>query len=881
MLVSPPFRQLQHIMRIKHKVRSALSLAALTCTFGVALSSAAQAQQYITQNVCNMVNGGAIIRTTVFQPFIGSGTGLAASTFFGATRSLDTTTNTTTCFIPVANVGSNTLMGSLNQAIATSALISGANRSIVTIDYTIGASGPNATFDGAVSNSRRFVLMADGFMADGTTPQNRLPPSGPGPALVVQNANVFLRGNGEVRGDIVFSGAGSSVEVNFNEASPSTYEDYSIVVNGNIDASGATSSVELGMMHSTLNGNFTASDFDDVGVMGRGAIINGFVAAGEGNNDFTVRDDARILAGITAGDGNNTLLIQDSATVSGGITAGDGNNSVTLRGDSIIAGDVVFGDGSDTVILEENTDISGVSVFNGGDGLLATDGFVDRIIFDNASHSSAQNIDGSRLLEWEEVHFVNGSTVNLSGALEVGDASDTSTGIFVSSGARLNFLSNPVITGNIHNSSLVSAQDGNAGSILTVNGNYLGTGQLLVDADLSNGSADRLVISGDVDGASITTIVVNNISAGASGGDVLIVSVDGNLSETNFQLDGGSITSGIWVYNLVTDPNAVLLKAQANSIGAVYETAPSVLLSGFTSLPTLEQRVGQRQWVLRGDNAVDGVWLRLHGEHARVEPAVSDSVARWNSNSFGLQFGADIVAAESDAGFWVLGVTGQYGTVNAGITNALGAGNISASGYGLGATATWHGYAGTYLDLQGQANWISANYDTAAHGVLASSRNATAYALSAELGHRVALDDNRALVPQAQLSWGQVSGGSFTDSQGNDVNLGTNSRTIGRIGLAYEYRPDGVTSGQNGSDEQMVYGIANILHDFSSPTSVDVAGTALQSRGERTWAEIGLGGSVEVAPNAMLYGQASYRPALGGGGSNNSLNGTVGLRLQW
>lgn len=631
----------------------------------------------------------------------------------------------------------------------------------------------------------------------------------------------------------------------------------------------------------------------------------------------SVSDTAFITGGSGSGTGiytasvagtSGTIDIGAGAIIDGATNGGraivdeGGNVTVTVAG-TVSGRTISLGDGSDVLRIGATADISGISIaLDGGDNTGISDTWID----DLTLTGQALNRSGSFLLNWENVTVDGGSLAINDGALAVG--ADIGMGLTLTNGGVLDAGDSLVLTGNLNtanggtldatgsgvgiysidggvrNNGAITTQDSAIGDVVTVTGNYAGAGLLLLDVDTAVDAADRLTIEGDVTGGT-TAVRVANVSAGAaSGNDITLVSVDGTTTDADFTLDDGPLTAGAFDYNLERMGADWILAAAVNSTGAVYEAAPSVLLSGFASLPTLERRIGQRQWVLRGGGGVEGVWMRMQGERTDITPRVSDSAASWSNSSWGLQLGADFFAHETKSGYWVLGVTGQHGRMGADVSNPLGQGRVSGSSFGLGATATWHGYAGTYVDFQGQANWISADYSTSAHGSMASDRRATAYALSAELGHRLTLDSARkhALVPQAQLSHGQVNGGRFTDNQGNDVTMGTIDRTLGRIGLAYEYRPSGLTEGQRANDKQMVYGVLNILHDFSSTSSVGVAGAALQSRGLRTWGEIGVGGSLAVAPNATLYGEASYRRALSSGTSGNSgLQGSAGLRLQW
>ena len=330
------------------------------------------------------------------------------------------------------------------------------------------------------------------------------------------------------------------------------------------------------------------------------------------------------------------------------------------------------------------------------------------------------------------------------------------------------------ISGNLANNGLVTTKDGVVGDTITVAGNYSGTGVLSVDINTATDTIDTLVIAGDVTGGP-TTVVVNNLSPlGASGNALTVIAVGGTSAAGDFVLDGGSLTAGAFDYNLAHQGSNFVLASAVNSTGAVYQAVPMVMNGFFNNLPTLEQRVGQRQWagtnVARGElQPSTGGWLRQRGDGLKASTTTGIAT---KSNSWGLQAGIDYDVEAGGDGLWVLGVTGQYGKLGSTITNPLGFGKIDAEGFGIDATATWYGTKGTYVDLQGQVNWISSDMSSSAAGSLAEGELSKAYALSAEVGHRFELDQNTTLVPQAQLTLGKLHGASFTDSAGNAVDLG-------------------------------------------------------------------------------------------------------------
>ncbi len=449
----------------------------------------------------------------------------------------------------------------------------------------------------------------------------------------------------------------------------------------------------------------------------------------------------------------------------------------------------------------------------------------------------------------------------------------------------------------VNSGGIIDLSDGVAGDQFRIGGDLVTAGGVIrLDTVLgADGSAtDRLLVDGDVSNLSPTGLLITPV--GGSGAltttGIMVVDVQGTSSADAFVLaNAAALEIGAYAYDLnfgTCDGTAnsdwyLCSSGQVSSAGAIYESAPSVLIGAFANLPTLEQRTGQREWLMRGnENRLEGLWMRASGEKERVDPSLSTADASWRGETWALQAGVDVRAADFETGYWVVGLNSQYQSVHADVTNAIGRGRISGTGGGLGLSATWHGIDGLYVDLQGQANWIHADFSTSNQGSLVRNETATAHALSAEIGHLYALNGNMALVPQAQVQWGQLNSERFTDSQGNVVDLGTNSQTIGRLGLAYEYYPDGVASAEKSPDARKVYAIFNILHDFSDASQVEVAGAELASRDQRVWGEIGLGGSMAIAPNTVVYGEASHRTSLSGDASDNTASYlTGGFRMHW
>ncbi|MGW6781057.1 autotransporter family protein, partial [Brucella pseudogrignonensis] len=280
------------------------------------------------------------------------------------------------------------------------------------------------------------------------------------------------------------------------------------------------------------------------------------------------------------------------------------------------------------------------------------------------------------------------------------------------------------------------------------------------------------------------------------------------------------------------------------SAGApVYEGYVQNMLT-LNKLPSLQQRVGNRY--LAGSNGnsgalgatVDqhGVWARVEGSHNRLEPSTSTARMKQDINTVQMQAGVDGQFYESDKGRLIAGLTGQYGHAKGDISSLYGDGSIATDAWSLGATATWYGNDGFYLDGQGQVTWFENDLDSwTANTSLANGRKATGYALSAEAGQRVAIGGNWSLTPQAQLAWSSISADAFRDVWNARVSVEDGSSLLGRLGLAAEYATLWKDA-QGRSTNANVYGIANLYQEFLGGTKVNLAGVDFDTDNDRTWA---------------------------------------------
>lgn len=649
-----------------------------------------------------------------------------------------------------------------------------------------------------------------------------------------------------------------------------------------------------GSTSATISANAISAALDGIKVThtGTGALnvtVSGLVAGGTGagiNNTAASKGGTFTIATTGTLRANSGLAFVDNADG----TAGNADSTLDVSG--TLGGHARMGTGADRIVLRSGAVLASGAMLDGDNGTGShIAGQID--VLDFADWTGT--IDGAQIANQEQVLLSGVADVTFSGSslsnANLTDGFSVETG----SSAIARFSSNFAVNGNLTNYGVLdlSSRHSAAGTVLSVGGNYTGGGEFVIDVDLASDLSDQLMVSGNVTGT--TYVVVNDVSSGAAtGNNVVFVTVGGTTQAGDFQLANGPISVGAynydaqlagsqWVLGVVTQPAPfarmsafapTLMAAPSatavpalNATAALYESAPDILLGAFADLPTYSQRMSQRQWLTRPattGEGFQGFWLRASGSWYDITPKSSLSGASYDWNSASLQAGADF-----NLGDWTLGVTAQYGHLNADVTNPLGYGSLDSDGYGIGANATWAGGSGSYLDMQAQANWLSADFGTNTAGSLTNGTDMSTYALSIEAGHAFAIGPNQSLTPQVQLSWGGLGGSSFTDQQSSAVDFHDPDRVVGRIGLAYDFA--GTDNGNR------FYAIGNILHDFSGTQTVDLAGTTLASENGGTWAEVGLGGAVQLGGGSSLYAEGAYRSALSSG-SRSAYSLSIGFR---
>jgi outer membrane autotransporter protein len=479
---------------------------------------------------------------------------------------------------------------------------------------------------------------------------------------------------------------------------------------------------------------------------------------------------------------------------------------------------------------------------------------------------------------------------------------------------------------------------GTGGATLHVTGNYSGNGAITITSVLGGDTSktDMLAVDGDTAGTTKLNVINQDGSGALTVNGIKVVDVGGN-SNGSFALGNGyttkdgqqAIVGGAFAYTLqqggaqggtqgVNDGNWYLVSHASDpdkpvdptcqdtnscppppsprySAGApVYEGYVQNMLA-LNKLPSLQQRVGNRYFAgasLRGSEDggraegasfdARGVWARVEGAHNRLEPSTSTARMKQDINTLEMQTGVDGQFYENDQGRLIAGITAQYGHAKGDVSSQHGDGTITTDAWSLGATATWYGNDGFYLDGQSQVTWFDNDLDSStANQSLANGRKATGYAVSLETGKQIALGGNWSLTPQAQLSWSSISANSFRDAWNARVAVDDGDSLIGRLGLAAQYAT-AWKDDQGRFSQASVYGIANLYQAFFGGTTVNLSGVDFDTDNDRTWGGIGLGGSYAWADNKYaLYGEGSVNTGLTHFADSYSLKANAGFKVRW
>lgn len=657
------------------------------------------------------------------------------------------------------------------------------------------------------------------------------------------------------------------------------------------------------------------------GTVGPGVATDGSDVFGGADGDTIILAGAFVSDDIDGDSGDDTINLT-SGTVADSVFGDDGDDSITLSGAQVGivggSGDLV-GNGNDDQIVWSGGDLTGgiygdnrntggelasdrVTVTNptaslegrvlegdSGDGgnVDALDGKIDILRLDGWTG----NLTGATITNWEIMQIAGGTATFVDGGLTVGSNSDQA-GLFIEGDGAAAFTQSFDLTGNLINGGLVDlTSDGGAtDTVLRVSGVYAADGDIALDAVLNDGDdpddADLLRVDGNTTGFT-RVFITNQGGLGAETGDgetdgILVVSV-GGISDGSFVLSE-ELLAGIFEYDLLqADGQNWYLQSAFLDQAFPYESLPSALQSiGHATVGQLVERVGVRSALAAGDDAVigsqpvaSGVWARAVGLSLESDGNIDSTTGATFDQTIGfIQGGAEAEVMRRDSGRLLVGIMGHWGTssLDTNDTDGAGRGGADIDLFGGGINVTWYGASGLYLDSVFQYTAYDVDFSTATRWA-STTTDGDGYALSQEVGYRLPISDDFAIVPQAQLIWQSIDFDDFTDPDGVRVSLNDGDSLVGRLGVAMEGNQ------LIGSALVTGYAEANLLYEFMGDNEVQAAATPLSQDVGGTSAEVGFGGTVAVTEGVSIYAEIDYTIPFDGGVRGVQASG--GVRWSW
>jgi outer membrane autotransporter protein len=334
----------------------------------------------------------------------------------------------------------------------------------------------------------------------------------------------------------------------------------------------------------------------------------------------------------------------------------------------------------------------------------------------------------------------------------------------------------------------------------------------------------------------------------------------------------------------------------------IYETYP-LALGAMNDLPTLQQRIGNRNWLNElktptpnaayppetGPRRTDsrGVWIRLEGGHGSYQPSLHSSESADFDRDFGrLNFGVDLPIYETEGGSRLMGgLNLNFSRSDVELRSTSGFGDLKTKNEGLGATLTWYDKSGFYLDGQYRFNWYRSDLLSGtihSGSSLVENNPGRGYALSLETGWVVGLNDKWSVTPQAQLVYSRTNFDDFYDRHNSFIDNEEPYQSLeGRLGLAVNYE-NSYLADDGQVSRNLIYGLANYYHEFKGGAEVSVSTVKYQSELEDNWVGVALGFSHNWADDQLsVYGELGGRSSASHFGDNYEITGELGLRVMF
>ena len=469
--------------------------------------------------------------------------------------------------------------------------------------------------------------------------------------------------------------------------------------------------------------------------------------------------------------------------------------------------------------------------------------------------------------------------------------------------------------GSLTNAGVVNMGTNTApGTILTVNGNYVGDGGIIIfNTKLGddNSPTDKMVVNGTTSGQTGVKIVnAGGLGAQTNGNGIEIIEVTNGISASagTFSLVG-PVAAGAYDYGLFqngtsnTDGNWYLRSTMRREVPVDSSETPSVSIGGLQLMGDSNDRGGGIGYDGYADEFCDdgqpnqlytkvqrddtgchstALWGRVFGEYGNQGGGSSkaDGTPAYDYGIYGIQTGGDLYRSAHDKA----GVYFSYGRMDNTVYGFDGskAGTLGYDAYAFGGYWT-HLYGnGWYTDLALQGAWYE-DLQTKTNGVESFSTHGTSVTAQGEAGKWIGLGDGWAVIPKAAIVYQTVDLAGGSDGVAL-ISFATTNEIYGRIGA--RLTKDLATPALPNIHAMQVYGEFNMwdqLGDRNSKTTFsNLQGsnpTTVTSLLGGSWAQLKAGISGQVTKDMSVFVAVDGNIALDHTGY--AVGGHAGLKVSF
>lgn len=377
--------------------------------------------------------------------------------------------------------------------------------------------------------------------------------------------------------------------------------------------------------------------------------------------------------------------------------------------------------------------------------------------------------------------------------------------------------------------------------------NLSGNGTFIMSADFATLTGDFLNVTGTSSGDH--KLLIASTGADPLSDDRLHV-VHTEDGGARFSLVGDRVDVGTYSYGLVNDndgkdwlldPDNKIISPSTNSVLALFNAAPSVLLGEMTALRT---RMGELRF---NDGNSAGLWTRAYGN--KYEVANGKTGVGYNQTQRGFTIGAD---APVD-GQWLVGAMAGHSRSDLDLNRGSSA---TINSYYVGGYATWFDpQSGLYFDGVLKYNSLHNESKVAMSDGKKAKGNykQNAVGASAEVGRHITLDDGYFVEPYGQLAAVITQAQSYTLDNGLDAKGDRSSSVVGEIGA---------TVGRNiqlkSGGVLQPYLKAAVAHEFDQSNKVFVNDNAFNNDLSGSRLKLGAGVAMSVSQRLKLHADLEH-----------------------